>query len=71
MTTTEELKDKFNGLTDEEKLDFMKAVMPSFCQTFARNPGKMMAEMMPLCMDMPGMMKMMGMVGGTMDANKG
>lgn len=40
----------------------MKSVMPSFCQTFSKNPQKMMAEMMPMCqetmklcnMDMPG-----------------
>jgi hypothetical protein len=79
MTTTDELKDRFSRLTDEEKVDFMKSVMPTFCETFARDPEKMMSEMMPLCremmksapMDMQAMMKMMGMMGGSMGANKG
>ncbi|MCX5812464.1 MAG: hypothetical protein NT178_07950 [Proteobacteria bacterium] len=73
MTTTDELKEKFNKLTDEEKMAFMKSVMPSFCEIFGKNPQKMMTEMMPLCgemmkscnMDMQGMMKMMGMMGGS------
>ncbi len=73
----EELRDKFNLLSDEEKIEFMKAVMPSFCQAFSKNPGKLMSEMMPLCRDMmsgsgidvKGMMKMMGMMGG-MGASK-
>ncbi|MCX5803877.1 MAG: hypothetical protein NTU69_10180 [Proteobacteria bacterium] len=67
----DELKDKFSRLTDEEKIAFMKSVMPSFCEIFSKNPQKMMTEMMPLCaemiksgnMDMQGMMKMMGMMG--------
>ncbi len=78
MTATEELKDKFNKLTDEEKLIFMKSVMPSFCGIFAKDPRKMMSEMMPMCqdmmkscnMDMQGMMKMMGMMGGAMGKEK-
>ena len=78
MTTTDELKENFNRLTDEEKMAFMKSVMPSFCEIFSRNPEKMMAEMMPLCrdmikscnMDMQGMMKMMGKMGGAMDAGR-
>jgi hypothetical protein len=59
MTTTDELKDKFSRLTDEEKVVFMKSVMPSFCEIFSKNPEKMMKEMMPLCRDMmkSGMMK--------------
>ena len=71
MTATDELKEKFSRLTDEEKIAFMKSVMPSFCEIFTKNPQKMMAEMMPLCggmmkscnMDMQGMMKMMGKIG--------
>ena len=78
MTTTDELKDKFSRLTDEEKLAFMRSVMPSFWEIFSKNPEKMMAEMMPLCrdmmkscnMDMQGMMKMMGMMGGAMDTGR-
>jgi len=71
MTMADELKDKFSRLTDEEKIAFMKSVMPSFCEIFSKNPQKMMTEMMPLCremmgacnMDIQGMMKMMGMMG--------
>ncbi len=71
MAAIEELKDGFNRLTDEDKIAFMKSVMPSFCQIFAGDPQKMMSEMMPFCrdmmkscnMDMQGMMKMMGMMG--------
>jgi hypothetical protein len=78
MTTTDELKGKFSKLTDEEKVTFMKSVMPSFCEIFSKNPQKMMGEMMPMCqemmkscnMDMQGMMKRMGMMGGAMGANK-
>jgi 2-methylisocitrate lyase-like PEP mutase family enzyme len=44
MTTEEELKDKFNKLTDEEKMAFMKSVIPSFCEIFGKNPQKMMAD---------------------------
>ncbi len=71
MTTTDELKNQFNNLTDEEKATFIKSVMPSFCEIFSKDPQKMMTEMMPLCgemmkscnMDMQGLMKMMGMMG--------
>jgi hypothetical protein len=78
MTTTDELKDKFSKLTDEEKVTFIKSVMPSFCEVFSKNPEKMMGEMMPMCqammkscnMDMRGIMKRMGMMGGAMGANR-
>lgn len=78
MTITGELKDKFNKLTDEEKIAFMKSVMPSFCKIFSKNPQRMMTEMMPLCgemmkscnMDMQGMMKMMGMMGAMGNSTK-
>ncbi|HAR95523.1 MAG TPA: hypothetical protein DCR97_06115 [Deltaproteobacteria bacterium] len=78
MGSVEELKDRFNKLTDEEKLAFLKSVMPSFCEIFAKNPEKMMSEMMPMCremtrscnMDMQGMMKRMGMGGAPMGSNK-
>lgn len=70
-TMLEDLKNKFDNLGDEEKIQFMKLIMPSFREIFTRNPGKMMAEMMPFCgemmkscgMDMQGIMKMMGMMG--------
>jgi hypothetical protein len=68
----EDLIHKFGNLGEEEKIEFMKSVMPSFCEIFSKNPEKMMAEMMPPCegmmntcnMDMQGMMKMTGMMGG-------
>lgn len=67
----EDLKNKFDSLGDEEKIEFMKLIMPSFREIFGKNPQKMMTEMMPFCrdmmqsfgMDMQGMMKMMGMMG--------
>jgi hypothetical protein len=67
----EDLKHKFDKLGDEEKIEFMKVIMPSFKEIFRKNPEKMMAEMMPFCggmmksygMDMQGMMKMIGMMG--------
>ncbi len=78
MATMEELKEKFDSLSDDEKIAFVKSVMPSFCQVFGKNPDRMMSEMMPLCkdmmkscnMDMQGMMRMMGMMGA-MGASKG
>ncbi len=67
----EDLKLKFDNLSDEEKIEFMKLIMPSFRGIFRKNPEKMMAEMMPFCgdmmkscgMEMQGMMKMTGMMG--------
>ncbi len=67
----EDLKRKFDNLGDEEKIEFMKSIMPSFREIFMKNPGKMMSEMMPFCekmmkscgMDMQSMMNMMGMKG--------
>ncbi len=67
----EDLKNMFDNLSDEEKIEFMKLIMPSFREIFMKNPGKMMSEMMPFCgemmkscgMDMQRMMNMMGMKG--------
>lgn len=63
----EDLKHKFDNLDDEEKIEFMKLIMPSFREIFRKNPEKMMpfcGDMMNSCvMDMQGMMKMMGMMG--------
>jgi hypothetical protein len=76
--TRDESKHEFSRLSDEEKILFMKSVMPAFCEVFSKNPQKMMAEMMPMgqeimksCnMDMQGMMKTMGMMGGAMRKEK-
>ncbi len=45
----EELKYKFDNLSDEEKFEFMKLIMPSFKEIFMKNPERMMVEMMPFC----------------------
>jgi hypothetical protein len=52
------LLNQFKALTKEEKLAFMKEAMPYMAEIFANDPQKMMAEMMPLCMNM---MKSKGM----------
>jgi predicted FMN-binding regulatory protein PaiB len=54
----EELLKQFKALSKEEKLAFMKEAMPSMAEIFAKDPQKMMAEMMPFCMNM---MKSKGM----------
>ena len=64
----EKLIKSFNALPDEEKLRFIKAVMPSMKEILCRDPQVMMQEIMPICremmsghgMDMNEMMKMMG-----------
>jgi hypothetical protein len=63
----EELKSKFNALNKNEKLDFIKKIMPELCKIFSENPQEMMKDMMPYCkemmkdcnMDMSMMMSMM------------
>lgn len=52
------LLNQFKALTDDEKLAFMKEAMPWMAEIFRNDPQKMMAEMMPLCMNM---MKSCGM----------
>lgn len=59
----EELINKFKALEREDKLEFMKRVMPFMMEVFANDPKKMMSEMMPLCM---GMMQSKGMDMGKM-----
>lgn len=49
---------QFKALTNEEKLAFMKEAMPYMAEIFQNDPQKMMAEMMPFCMNM---MKSRGM----------
>ena len=52
------LLDQFKALSNEKKLAFMKESMPYMAEIFANDPQKMMAEMMPLCMNL---MKSKGM----------
>lgn len=58
----EELKTRFKALSEEEKVEFMKAVMPDMYALFRSNPQRMMQELMPLCREM--------MPGFQMDANR-
>lgn len=46
------LLNQFKALTDEQKLAFMKEAMPYMAEIFKNEPQKMMAEMMPFCMNM-------------------
>ena len=48
----ENLLNQFKTLSKEEKLAFMKETMPYMAEIFANDPQKMMAEMMPFCMNM-------------------
>lgn len=54
----EDLLNQFKALSKEEKLAFMKETMPYMAEIFSSDPQKMMAEMMPFCMNM---MKSKGM----------
>ncbi|NLC70411.1 MAG: hypothetical protein GX751_03505 [Desulfuromonadaceae bacterium] len=50
--TIEELASHFQKLSEMEKIAFFKAVMPSLCELFKKDPQRMMSEMMPLCREM-------------------
>jgi len=52
------LLNQFKALTDDEKLAFMKEAMADMAEIFKNDPQKMMAQMMPVCMNM---MKSKGM----------
>ena len=54
----QDLLNQFKALANEEKLAFMKEPMPHMAEIFQNDPQKMMAEMMPFCMNM---MKSKGM----------
>jgi hypothetical protein len=67
VTTTEELKERFESLSNEDKLLFMRSIMPSFCEAFRKSPQNMMQFCQDMItsrgMDMQSMMKsMMGMI---------
>lgn len=61
------LLDQFKSLSDDDKLAFMKVAMADMAEIFKNDSQKMMAEMMPVCMnvmkskgmDMEGMMRSM------------
>lgn len=62
----EELKARFEALTEKEKTQFMRAIMPEMCELFKANSKDMMPyckDMMKDCnIDMPQMMTMMSMM---------
>ena len=47
----ENFLNQFKALNNEQKLAFMKEAMPYMAEIFKNDPQKMMAEMMPLCMN--------------------
>ena len=59
----QDLLNQFKALTNDQKLAFMKEAMPLMAEVFGNDPQKMMAEMMPVCMNM---MKSKGMNMDTM-----
>lgn len=59
----QDLLNQFKALTDDQKLAFMKEAMPLMAEIFQKDPQKMMAQMMPVCMNM---MKSKGMNMDTM-----
>lgn len=69
--TSEELTQYYMALTDDQKLSFLKNIMPSVRELFERDPQRMMCEMMPYCgemmkgcgMDMREMMTKMEKMG--------
>ena len=54
----QDLLKQFKSLSDDQKLAFMKEAMADIAEIFRNYPHKMMAEMMPACMNM---MKSKGM----------
>lgn len=63
----EELKIRFDALNKEQKIEFMKQIMPEMCREFGDNPTQIMNELMPICQDMMkncnmDRMKMMSMM---------
>lgn len=47
----QDLLRQFKSLSDDQKLAFMKEAMIDMMEIFSSNPQKMMAEMMPACMN--------------------
>ena len=52
------LLNQFKALTNDEKIAFMKEAMAEMAEIFKNDPKKIMAQMMPFCMNM---MKSKGM----------
>ena len=58
MQNIDVLKNKFEQLTEEEKITFMKEILPAFCGLFRENQEKVMQEIMPVCREMMSSMNM-------------
>ena len=54
-----ELLEKFNALNEQEKLEFVKAIMPQMCSFFQENQQKMMS----MCCDIVDSQSMRGKKG--------
>ena len=54
----ENLLNQFKALSEDEKIAFMKEAMAEMAEIFKNDPQKMMAQVMPVCMNM---MKSKGM----------
>lgn len=48
----EELKAKFDTVNKEQKIGFMKLIIPEMCKLFGEKPEQIINEIMPLCQDM-------------------
>ena len=48
----ENLLKQFKALSDDEKIAFMKEAMAEMAEIFKNDPRKMMAQVMPVCMNM-------------------
>jgi len=44
------LKAEFDNCTTEEKTEFIRSILPEFCNIFMENQEEFMQEMMPMCM---------------------
>ena len=48
----ENLLNQFKALSEDEKIAFMKEAMAEMAEIFKNDPRKMMAQVMPVCMNM-------------------
>lgn len=72
----QDLNKEFDALSETDKMQFFKEVMPSLLEMCRNDPGKMMNEMMPMGrsmmqssgMDMEGMRRIMRTKVGNNDS---
>lgn len=48
----DELEKAFEKMSEAEKKEAFKRIMPRMCETFKSDPQQMMTEMMPVCREM-------------------